>query len=232
MKHSKKLLSLLLVLCMVLSLTCTAFAADGAEPEASTYELVDVSKGLTAGAYLVRGIPTSTYDVAIEGVTNAFLSTDGCTATRMMSKDLTIADGKVMTADDTVVWTVAAVEGGVTLYNKNAGYLCYNDAKNGNTVGYTENAAEAGIWSVKVAEDGKVGLQEAVSERLLAANRFGTEQNGYYYGFACYKNTSNVTSNLEFYKLVESTDPTPPVEKSDDIVILYTNDVHTYIDQG
>lgn len=30
MKHSKKLLSLLLVLCMVLSLTCTAFAADGA----------------------------------------------------------------------------------------------------------------------------------------------------------------------------------------------------------
>ena len=28
MKHSKKLLSLLLVLCMVLSLTCTAFAAE------------------------------------------------------------------------------------------------------------------------------------------------------------------------------------------------------------
>lgn len=232
MKHSKKLLSLLLVLCMVLSLTCTAFAADGAESEASTYELVDASKGLTAGTYLVRGIPTSTYDVAIEGVTNAFLSTDGCTATRMMSKDLAIADGKVTTADDTVVWTVAAVEGGVTLYNKNAGYLCYNDAKNGNTVGYTENAAAAGVWNVKVAEDGKVGLQEAVSERLLAANRFGTEENGYYYGFACYKNTSNVTSNLEFYKLVESTDPTPPVEKSDDIVILYTNDVHTYIDQG
>lgn len=232
MKHSKKLLSLLLVLCMVLSLTCTAFAADGAESEASTYELVDASKGLTAGTYLVRGIPTSTYDVAIEGVTNAFLSTDGCTATRMMSKDLAIADGKVTTADDTVVWTVAAVEGGVTLYNKNAGYLCYNDAKNGNTVGYTENAAAVGVWNVKVAEDGKVGLQEAVSERLLAANRFGTEENGYYYGFACYKNTSNVTSNLEFYKLVESTDPTPPVEKPDDIVILYTNDVHTYIDQG
>ncbi len=232
MKHSKKLLSLLLVLCMVLSLTCTAFAADGAESEASTYELVDASKGLTAGTYLVRGIPTNTYDVAIEGVTNAFLSTDGCTTTRMMSKDLAIADGKVTTADDTVVWTVAAVEGGVTLYNKNAGYLCYNDAKNGNTVGYTENAAAAGVWNVKVAEDGKVGLQEAVSERLLAANRFGTEENGYYYGFACYKNTSNVTSNLEFYKLVESTDPTPPVEKSDDIVILYTNDVHTYIDQG
>lgn len=232
MKHSKKLLSLLLVLCMVLSLTCTAFAADGAESEASTYELVDASKGLTAGSYLVRGIPTSTYDVAIEGVTNAFLSTDGCTATRMMSKDLAIADGKVTTVDDTVVWTVAAVEGGVTLYNKNAGYLCYNDAKNGNTVGYTENAAAAGVWNVKVAEDGKVGLQEAVSERLLAANRFGTEENGYYYGFACYKNTSNVTSNLEFYKMVESTDPTPPVEKSDDIVILYTNDVHTYIDQG
>lgn len=232
MKHSKKLLSLLLVLCMVLSLTCTAFAADGAESEVSTYELVDASKGLTAGTYLVRGIPTSTYDVAIEGVTNAFLSTDGCTATRMMSKDLAIADGKVTTVDDTVVWTVAAVEGGVTLYNKNAGYLCYNDAKNGNTVGYTENAAAAGVWNVKVAEDGKVGLQEAVSERLLAANRFGTEENGYYYGFACYKNTSNVTSNLEFYKLVESTDPTPPVEKSDDIVILYTNDVHTYIDQG
>ena len=232
MKHSKKLLSLLLVLCMVLSLTCTAFAANGAESEASTYELVDASKGLTAGSYLVRGIPTSTYDVAIEGVTNAFLSTDGCTATRMMSKDLAIADGKVTTVDDTVVWTVAAVEGGVTLYNKNAGYLCYNDAKNGNTVGYTENAAAAGVWNVKVAEDGKVGLQEAVSERLLAANRFGTEENGYYYGFACYKNTSNVTSNLEFYKLVESTDPTPPVEKSDDIVILYTNDVHTYIDQG
>lgn len=232
MKHSKKLLSLLLVLCMVLSLTCTAFAADGAESEASTYELVDASKGLTAGTYLVRGIPTNTYDVAIEGVTNAFLSTDGCTTTRMMSKDLAIADGKVTTADDTVVWTVAAVEGGVTLYNKNAGYLCYNDAKNGNTVGYTENAAAAGVWNVKVAEDGKVGLQEAVSERLLAANRFGTEENGYYYGFACYKNTSKVTSNLEFYKLVESTDPTPPVEKSDDIVILYTNDVHTYIDQG
>lgn len=230
MKHSKKLLSLLLVLCMVLSLTCTAFAADGAESEASTYELVDASKGLTAGTYLVRGIPTNTYDVAIEGVTNAFLSTDGCTTTRMMSKDLAIADGKVTTADDTVVWTVAAVEGGVTLYNKNAGYLCYNDAKNGNTVGYTENAAAAGVWNVKVAEDGKVGLQEAVSERLLAANRFGTEENGYYYGFACYKNTSKVTSNLEFYKLVESTDPTPPVEKSDDIVVLYTNDVHCQVD--
>ena len=103
MKHSKKLLSLLLVLCMVLSLTCTAFAADGAESEASTYELVDASKGLTAGTYLVRGIPTNTYDVAIEGVTNAFLSTDGCTTTRMMSKDLAIADGKVTTADNTII---------------------------------------------------------------------------------------------------------------------------------
>ena len=32
MKHTKKLLSLLLVLCLVLSLSCTAFAVDEAKP--------------------------------------------------------------------------------------------------------------------------------------------------------------------------------------------------------
>ena len=32
MKHTKKLLSLLLVLCLVLSLSCTAFAASEARP--------------------------------------------------------------------------------------------------------------------------------------------------------------------------------------------------------
>ena len=32
MKHMKKLLSLLLVLCLVLSLSCTAFAAEAAKP--------------------------------------------------------------------------------------------------------------------------------------------------------------------------------------------------------
>ena len=32
MKHTKKLLSLLLVLCLILSLSCTAFAADEAKP--------------------------------------------------------------------------------------------------------------------------------------------------------------------------------------------------------
>ena len=32
MKHTKKLLSLLLVLCLVLSLSCTAFAAGEAKP--------------------------------------------------------------------------------------------------------------------------------------------------------------------------------------------------------
>ena len=32
MKHMKKLLSLLLVLCLVLSLSCTAFAAEAEKP--------------------------------------------------------------------------------------------------------------------------------------------------------------------------------------------------------
>ena len=32
MKHTKKLLSLLLVLCLILSLSCTAFATDEAKP--------------------------------------------------------------------------------------------------------------------------------------------------------------------------------------------------------
>ena len=32
MKHTKKLLSLLLVLCLILSLSCTAFAVDEAKP--------------------------------------------------------------------------------------------------------------------------------------------------------------------------------------------------------
>ena len=40
MKHSKKLLSLLLVLCMVLSLTCTAFAADGAATTGIDFDVI------------------------------------------------------------------------------------------------------------------------------------------------------------------------------------------------
>lgn len=36
MKHTKKLLSLLLVLCLILSLSCTAFAADEAKPLTGT----------------------------------------------------------------------------------------------------------------------------------------------------------------------------------------------------
>ena len=44
MKHTKKLLSLLLVLCLVLSLSCTAFAAGEAKPlDGKTGELKHLS---------------------------------------------------------------------------------------------------------------------------------------------------------------------------------------------
>ena len=53
MKHMKKLLSLLLVLCLVLSLSCTAFAVDEAKPlDGKTVILVDdlVTTGATSAA--------------------------------------------------------------------------------------------------------------------------------------------------------------------------------------
>ncbi len=216
MKKSKKFLSLLLVIAMIFSLAVPVFAEG--EEAAKTYSKVE---SLSDGEYLIRGIPTDTkYDVAIEGVTNAFLSTDGCSATRMMSKDLAITDGKVTTDDATVVWTIKAVDGGYTIYNAAAGYLYYDASTNKNTVSYTTDAEKAGVWNVTDAV-----LTESASSRVLAANKFGSEGSNYY-GFACYKSTSNVQSVIEFYKLDTVTPDPEQGELDGKTVILHSNDVH------
>lgn len=221
MKKSKKFLSLLLVVAMIFSLAVPVFAEG--ETAAKTYTKVE---SLAEGEFLIRGIPTETkYDVKIDGVTNAFLSTDNCTATRMMSKDLAITDGKVTTDDASVVWTIKAVEGGYTIYNAAAGYLYFDSAKlNGgkikNEIHYTTDVAKAGVWSM--TDD---GLTESASGRVLAANKFGTDPNSYY-GFASYKATSNIKSVLEFYKLDTATPDPEPGELDGKTVILHSNDVH------
>ncbi len=236
MKHSKKLLSLLLVLCMVLSLTCTAFAVEEPVTLASwsggtsltnngsadvlsniTLSMKDNGEGLNA--YGSLGITTSTYgNLAAQ----PWYGTNNFSETNYGYIEFTAATTGY---ENLVIETVLGNNGKAP-----AAYRVEISADGGKTWTAAETKLTAPSTKANTLES---ALTSSVSIPATAADQtsvvFRIEQD-------VAANNANNAGNLYVYSItltgtkVAETDPTPPVEKSDDIVVLYTNDVHCQVD--
>lgn len=238
MKHSKKLLSLLLVLCMVLSLTCTAFAAEeesvtlaswsggtsvtnnGTQDVLKDVALAMKDSGDALNSYGSMKVATSSYGnltaqpwygvAGFSAENYGYIEFSVATAGYENLKLTTVLSGndrvpttyKLEYSLDGTTWT--AVDGVVKA------------ALNQKTI----DGAETTSLELPAA----IADQERVTLRLVQTEA-AKEKDG--------KQTN--AGNLYIWSIAltgTEVSVTPPVEKSDDIVILYTNDVHTYIDQG
>lgn len=236
MKHSKKLLSLLLVLCMVLSLTCTAFAVEEPVTLASwsggtsltnngsadvlsniTLSMKDNGEGLNA--YGSLGITTSTFgNLAAQ----PWYGTNNFSETNYGYIEFTAATTGY---ENLVIETVLGNNGKAP-----AAYRVEISADGGKTWTAAETKLTAPSTKANTLES---ALTSSVSIPATAADQtsvvFRIEQD-------VAANNANNAGNLYVYSIaltgtkVAETDPTPPVEKSDDIVVLYTNDVHCQVD--
>lgn len=237
MKHSKKLLSLLLVLCMVLSLTCTAFAVEepvtlaswsggtsvtnnGTQDVLKDVALAMKDSGDALNSYGSMKVATSSYGnltaqpwygvAGFSAENYGYIEFSVATAGYENLKLTTVLSGndrvpttyKLEYSLDGTTWT--AVDGVVKA------------ALNQKTI----DGAETTSLELPAA----IADQERVTLRLVQTEA-AKEKDG--------KQTN--AGNLYIWSIAltgTEVSVTPPVEKSDDIVILYTNDVHTYIDQG
>lgn len=237
MKHSKKLLSLLLVLCMVLSLTCTAFAAEeepvtlaswsggtsltnnGSADVLSNITLSMKDNGEGLNAYGSLGITTSTFgNLAAQ----PWYGTNNFSETNYGYIEFTAATTGY---ENLVIETVLGNNGKAP-----AAYRVEISADGGKTWTAAETKLTAPSTKANTLES---ALTSSVSIPATAADQtsvvFRIEQD-------VAANNANNAGNLYVYSIaltgtkVAETDPTPPVEKSDDIVVLYTNDVHCQVD--
>lgn len=243
MKHSKKLLSLLLVLCMVLSLTCTAFAVEEPVTLASWSGAAVKSDG--AGD-VVKDVELSfdaeKKDNTLSTMEMKVYTNNGASnlsITQFYGTDYYNAEtqyaylGFQMSTKCYENLEMTAVLGGNARVPAYFRLLYSLDNEVWNVVDGTF-AATANAQTKDAAATTSIGLPAAAANQELVYFRFAQAE-----GAA--PNSSGKGTNagsLYVYSIaltgtkVAETDPTPPVEKSDDIVILYTNDVHTYIDQG
>ena len=119
MKHSKKLLSLLLVLCMVLSLTCTAFAV---EEEPVTATKVDT---IVSGDQVVIYYATDSKVMTTTSYT--YTSKNGKTKDELVAAAATVADNKMTVPEGAAVFTVSVNEAGQYTFATADGKYLYAD---------------------------------------------------------------------------------------------------------
>lgn len=241
MKHSKKLLSLLLVLCMVLSLACTAFAVEEPVTLASWSGAAVKSDG--AGD-VVKDVELS-FDA--EKKDNTLSTTEMKVYTNNGASNLSITQfygtdyynaetqyaylGFQMSTKRYENLEMTAVLGGNARVPAYFRLLYSLDNEVWNVVDGTF-AATANAQTKDAAATTSIDLPAAAANQELVYFRFAQAE-----GAA--PNSSGKGTNagsLYVYSIaltgtkVAETDPTPPVEKSNDIVVLYTNDVHCQVD--
>ena len=199
----RRLFSFLLSITMLLSLGQSGVYAAGNEEVFGKVEIISASD-ITEGTYVIFGISSQITD---NGGSTAFMSAEGATKSRLMSSQLSIQDGKVITDDSYSIWNLVQADGGFYIQNvKTETYLYYGNGS-GNSIYQTKDVTAAGVWTV-VAHNYGWTLQEVASGRQLSCNRFGSKGE-YYLGFAAYELDSTTERILEFYKLGYSENSQP-----------------------
>lgn len=216
MKHSKKLLSLLLVLCMVLSLTCTAFAV---EEEPVTATKVDT---IVSGDQVVIYYATDSKVMTTTSYT--YTSKNGKTKDELVAAAATVADNKMTVPEGAAVFTVSVNEAGQYTFATADGKYLYAD---GTHVRLVNTQGENTLFVLEETEGGV--FIKCANATFSGKAQYLEFYSGYFTVFGMDSSKENIYT-FQMFKLDEVTPPTPPVEKSDDIVVLYTNDVHCQVD--
>ena len=189
----KKLLALLLACCMVFGMLPAVSAVEAQE---FTRIPVDDPTDITGGTYLIYGTSSQVME---DGSASAFMTAEGASSTRLMSRNLPITSDTVTTDDNYCVWNLIEANGGFLIQNAaTSAYLYYGEGS-GNSIYQTTDLELAGIWTV-ISNNNGWTLQEAGSGRQLSCNRFGSE-GSYYLGYASYESDSTTLRSLEFFKL-------------------------------
>ena len=191
----KKFVSILLVAMLILSLfPATAMPAKAA---GGTFTRVTSVADITSGgSFVIVGEASGSY--------KAMPSADLSSSTKISGTAVTVSNGKITVADDSLVWTVAGSGSNITLMGKSK-YLAYASS--------TNIKSQTGTYNWTITESSTDGLFQlaAPSTTRGLIYRAGTENK-----FGAYA-ASNLTNNtteykyLQFFKLGdETTEPDVP----------------------
>ena len=181
-RGSKRLISVLLSLVMLLSLLPTTVFAEGEDTTAATWSKVALADIAATDTVAITMTKDSTTWVLPNSAKKQPMASTG-----------TVADGKLTTSGgaDQYGWTISAVEGGYHI-KTGTSYLYLTAANNGMRIGSTEM-----VWSL--SSDGYLTAKDSNS-----VSRYLGVYNGQ--DWRCYTNTTgNIAGQtLAFYKLDES----------------------------
>ncbi|MDO4564183.1 MAG: 5'-nucleotidase C-terminal domain-containing protein [Clostridia bacterium] len=209
----KKALALILSLAMVLCLIPAVAGAVGETATAMTTAPVD---GDQVVIY---------YPAGATAVSNTEYLYESRGYWQLEPVEVTVTEGAMTVPEGAAVLDVTVDENGnYTFVDQNGEYLTAGET--GNNLTFEAAASDYSLWIPEDAGNGNFYIKNvnaAYNERpqyLEFYNNFTT------YGF----NDSNTAIYTFTFFKVEASDPgpidPPPAEKSDDIVILYSNDVH------
>ena len=217
-------------------LTAETEANGGVSPAPSNWEIVytaEIVLGEVSGEYIADLVdPTTLEDgdqVLIYYPAGNTLISNVADGSRLApSEDVTTGESddgvkQAGTNDAATIFTIVKNEDGSVSFADADGKLMTSGAT-GNALSMAEGASACANWTFEEAENGWYVHNEG------AVHNGNTNQYlEFYYAFTTYGfNGGGPNYTFNFYKLPE---PEPPIALEDDIVIYYTNDIHTYIDK-
>ena len=214
---TKRLVALFLTLAMVFSLAPMTFAE---EPAADEYVLAAEVKD---GDKVVIVNPAAGMALSNADLSEAQPSYRAGVA-------VTPEEGKLTNPETAIVWTVEETEGGVRLLDADGRKLSM--ASKG-----LELDKENDVWEIRSLGENNVALVNVNAAPGSSGDPKALEWYNKYSEFSThYLNTGDSQFIHQLYVLAENETPEDPEdpeepESSEDIVVLYTNDIHCGVDQ-
>ncbi len=151
------------------------------------FEKITSLADLKAGSYVITGEGS-------DGKEYAMMASISGTSTKYIDRRttaVTIEDGAVTDADDSIIWTLAQGDGGWTIYQEGFGYVGY--VASGNSSGSEAEASGKSTWDIAESgdNDGLFLLTNVGNDSRYLKYNSGSPR------FACY---TSGQKNLAFYK--------------------------------
>lgn len=164
-------------------------AATFVERTGDLYEQITTSAELEDGDYVITGLGSDGNEYAMLNEASTTTSSD---YVKRQDDPVDAENDAISGPDDSIVWTLAATDGGWTIYNAAAGYVCYVPNM-GNSANVEAEASARSTWTIEANDDGLFTVANVGdSTRVLRYNPSNPR-------FACYDKPASGTS-LAFYK--------------------------------
>ena len=161
--------------------------------EAVEFEKITSLDNLKPGEYVITGAASSD---AAEYAMKASVNTSGSNPyIERQGTAVEVSGSSVFDPDASIVWTLAQVDNGWTIFNEDVGYVAFLGPNNKNAASAETPYTDKSTWTITV-DSGLFVVHNVASNRYLKYNSNSGQER-----FACY---TSGQKNLAFYKKVEA----------------------------